>query len=46
MFGVIDELGAQSFMTGTDAAVFAPLGGRAQMLAVHDGAVENLAAEA
>jgi len=40
LFGVLDELGAQSFMTGTDAAVFAPLGGRAQMLAVHDGAVD------
>ena len=40
LFAVLDELGAQSFMTGTDAAVFAPLGKRAQLLAVHDGAVE------
>ena len=44
LFGVLDELGAQSFMTGTDAAVFAPLGERAQMLTVHDGAVETMAA--
>ena len=36
----------QAFMTGTDAAVFAPLGDRAQMLAVHDGAVDDRAAEA
>jgi DNA replication and repair protein RecF len=42
LFGVLDELGAQSFMTGTDAAVFAPLGERAQMLTVHDGAVETM----
>lgn len=46
LFGVLDELGAQSFLTGTDAAVFAPLGERAQMLAVHDGAIANLAADA
>jgi len=43
LFGVLDELGAQSFMTGTDAAVFAPLGERAQMLTVRDGAVETMA---
>ena len=42
LFEVLDELGCQAFMTGTDAAVFAPLGERAQMLAVHDGAVANL----
>ena len=41
LFGVLDELGAQSFLTGTDAAIFAPLGERAQMLAVHDGAVDE-----
>jgi DNA replication and repair protein RecF len=45
LFGVLDELGAQSFMTGTDAAVFAPLGRRAQMLGVCDGAVETVASE-
>jgi DNA replication and repair protein RecF len=39
LFAVLDELGAQSFMTGTDTSVFAPLGARAQMLSVHDGAV-------
>jgi DNA replication and repair protein RecF len=43
LFGVLDELGAQSFMTGTDTAIFAPLGERAQLLAVRDGAVERLA---
>ena len=32
-------LGAQSWMTGTDAALFKPLAGRAQLLRVADGSI-------
>jgi DNA replication and repair protein RecF len=39
LFAVLDDLGAQTFMTGTDAAVFAPLGARAEMLDVADGQI-------
>ncbi len=39
LFAVLDDLGCQAFMTGTDAAVFAPFGERAQHLAVAEGAV-------
>ena len=39
LFAVLDDLGCQAFMTGTDAAVFAPFGDRAQHLAVADGRV-------
>jgi DNA replication and repair protein RecF len=39
LFRLLDELGCQTFMTGTDAAVFAPLGAAAQHLAVEDGHV-------
>ncbi len=39
LFAVLDDLGCQAFMTGTDAAVFAPLGERMQHLAVADGRV-------
>jgi DNA replication and repair protein RecF len=39
LFGLLDELGAQAFMTGTDAGAFAPLAGRATMLTVADGLV-------
>ena len=28
LFAVLDDLGCQAFMTGTDEAVFAPLGDR------------------
>jgi DNA replication and repair protein RecF len=40
LFDLLDELGAQAFMTGTDAAAFAPLAGRATMLAVADGRLQ------
>jgi len=39
LFAVLDDLGAQAFMTGTDAGVFAPLGDRAQRFAVRDATV-------
>ncbi|SJZ95750.1 DNA replication and repair protein RecF [Enhydrobacter aerosaccus] len=39
LFDEIVALGAQSWMTGTDAGLFAPLGGRAQLLRVVDGNV-------
>ena len=39
LFAVLDDLGCQAFMTGTDAAVFAPFGERAQHLAVAEGRV-------
>ncbi|HKV14859.1 MAG TPA: DNA replication and repair protein RecF, partial [Reyranella sp.] len=35
----IVALGAQSWMTGTDAGLFEPLAGRAQLLRVVDGTV-------
>jgi DNA replication and repair protein RecF len=41
-FALFDEvvaLGAQSWMTGTDAELFAPLAGRAQILRVIDGSI-------
>ncbi|MCB1489527.1 MAG: DNA replication/repair protein RecF [Bauldia sp.] len=41
LFDLLDALGCQAFMTGTDAAVFAPLGARAQRLGVADGAVHQ-----
>jgi DNA replication and repair protein RecF len=44
LFAVLDDIGAQSFMTGTDAGVFAPLGTGAQFLEVRDGAVRSAAA--
>ncbi len=39
LFAVLDELGCQAFMTGTDAAVFAPFGEKVQHLGVADGRV-------
>jgi DNA replication and repair protein RecF len=39
LFGLLGALGCQALMTGTDAAVFAPLGDTAQRLVVADGAV-------
>jgi DNA replication and repair protein RecF len=39
LFAVLDELGAQTFMTGTDVDVFAPLGDRAERFSVRDGTV-------
>ena len=37
LFDLIDALGGQALMTGTDASMFAALGDRAQFLFVHDG---------
>ncbi|MBS0518241.1 MAG: DNA replication/repair protein RecF [Proteobacteria bacterium] len=39
LFDEIVALGAQSWMTGTDAGLFAPLAGRAQLLRVADGSI-------
>ncbi len=39
LFDAVCDLGAQAWMTGTDRALFAPLGDRAQRFAVGDGAV-------
>lgn len=39
LFDILDDLGVQSFLTGTDAALFEALDGRAQMLLVANGAV-------
>jgi len=43
LFGVLAELGAQTFMTGTDTDVFAPLGAAVQVLEVRDGRVSQTA---
>jgi len=39
LFDEVVALGAQSWMTGTDAGLFAPLAGRAQILRVADGTI-------
>jgi len=39
LFDEVVALGAQSWMTGTDAELFAPLRGRAQILCVADGTI-------
>lgn len=39
LFDLIEALGGQAFMTGTDRAMFSALGSRAQFLNVRDGAV-------
>lgn len=39
LFDVLDSLGGQCWLTGTDAAVFAPLGARAQVFEVAAGRV-------
>jgi DNA replication and repair protein RecF len=39
LFSIIEDLGGQTFMTGTDAALFSSLQGRAQFLAVDHGSV-------
>ena len=40
LFDMLEELGCQTFMTGTDAALFSSLRGRAQFLTVDHGQVE------
>ncbi|NDH64105.1 MAG: hypothetical protein EBY18_21225 [Alphaproteobacteria bacterium] len=39
LFDEVVALGAQSWMTGTDAELFAPLRGRAQIMCVADGSI-------
>ena len=39
LFDEVVALGVQSWLTGTDAGLFAPLGGRAQFLRVADGSI-------
>jgi DNA replication and repair protein RecF len=39
LFDILDELGCQTFMTGTEAALFSSLEGRAQFLTVDHGTV-------
>ena len=39
LFAILDELGCQAFMTGTDASLFASIRGRAQFLTVDHGSV-------
>lgn len=39
LFDILDGLGVQSFLTGTDAALFGALEGRAQMVGVRNGAI-------
>lgn len=41
LFGIIDDLGAQAFMTGTDRALFSALEGRAEFLLVSRGIVSE-----
>ncbi|MBZ9860936.1 DNA replication/repair protein RecF [Mesorhizobium sp. CA12] len=40
LFSILEELNCQAFMTGTDAALFSSLAGRAQFLTVEHGNVE------
>ena len=37
LFAILDELGCQAFMTGTDRALFSALEGKAQFVAVEKG---------
>jgi DNA replication and repair protein RecF len=39
LFSILDELGCQTFMTGTEAALFSSLEGRAQFLTVDHGSI-------
>lgn len=41
LFSILEELGSQVFMTGTDAALFSSLEGRAQFLTVSGGTVAS-----
>ncbi len=41
LFEIIDELGSQAFMTGTDRALFSALEGRAEFLSVSHGYVSK-----
>jgi DNA replication and repair protein RecF len=39
LFSILDDIGCQAFLTGTDAALFSSLGGKAQFLTVDKGQV-------
>ncbi len=41
LFSILEELNCQAFMTGTDAALFSSLAGRAQFLTVDHGTVRQ-----
>jgi len=41
LFAILEELNCQTFMTGTDAALFSSLAGRAQFLTVDHGTVRS-----
>lgn len=41
LFSILEELGGQCFMTGTEASLFEALQGRAQMLTVSNGAIRS-----
>jgi DNA replication and repair protein RecF len=43
LYGVLGQIGAQTFMTGTDAAAFAALGDHAEFFTVDDGKVRSAA---
>jgi DNA replication and repair protein RecF len=43
LYAVLDDIGAQTFMTGTDRAAFSALGDRAAFLEVEDGRVKPAA---
>ncbi|WP_404926141.1 DNA replication/repair protein RecF [Mesorhizobium sp. ORM16] len=43
LFSILEELNCQAFMTGTDAALFSSLAGRAQFLTVDHGTVAPMA---
>lgn len=42
LFNILDELGGQSFMTGTDRQLFSALGDRAEFFEISDGALLSL----
>ncbi len=46
LYGALDRLGAQIWMTGADPAAFADVAARAEVLEVSSGKAEKLAAEA
>ena len=39
LFSILDDLGCQTFMTGTEASLFSSINGRAQFLTVDHGRV-------
>lgn len=41
LFGILDDLGGQAFMTGTDRALFEALGGDAQFFTVSNGELQR-----